>query len=74
MILERVAWRHGKLGVPGPIHYQCTIVGIDPLHVTLRGAHSGLPWRTTGAVFCGENVQRLPLPLVCKEGKDPFFS
>ena len=47
---------------------------IDPLHVTSRGARSGPPWRTTGAVFYGENVQRLPLPLVCKEGKHPFFS
>ena len=24
---------------------------IDPLHVTSRGARSGPPWRTTGAVF-----------------------
>ena len=49
-------------------------ISIDPLHVTSRGARSGPPWRTTGAVFYGENVQRLPLPLVCKEGKYPFFS
>jgi hypothetical protein len=54
----------------------CTlsISPIDPLHVTSRGARSGPPWRTTGAVFYGENVQRLTLPLVCKEGRDPFFS
>jgi hypothetical protein len=38
-----------------------------------RGARSGGPL-DHGAIFYGENVQRLPLPLVCKEGKDPFFS
>jgi hypothetical protein len=50
------------------------VVNIDPLHMTSRGARNGPPWRTTGTVFYGENVQRLPLPLVCKEGKLPFFS
>ena len=35
--------------------------------MTSRSTHSGLHWRIIGAVFYRENVQRLPLPLVCKE-------
>lgn len=29
--------------------------------------------QTTGDVFYRENVQRLPLPLVCKECENPLF-
>ena len=53
-------------------HHNLIYACIDPFHVTSRGARSGPPWRTTGAVFYGENIKRLPLPLLCKEGKHPF--
>ena len=36
---------------------------IDPLRVTSRGARGEPHWRTTGAVFYGENVQRQCLQL-----------
>ena len=36
---------------------------IDPLRVTLRGARGEPHWRTTGAVFYGENVRRPCLQL-----------
>ena len=42
-------------------HFELSITNhsysIDPLHVMSQGACSGSPWRTTGAVFYGENVE-----------------
>ena len=38
------------------------------------GAHVGPHWRTIGDVFYGENVQRLPLPLIYKESRHQFFT
>jgi hypothetical protein len=74
MVIEEWYPDHTPLAMLSVKLYYCiscfnTSLGTtDPLHVTSRGVHSGLPWRTTEAVFYGENVQRLPLPLVCKEG------
>ena len=47
-------------------------VTIDPLCVTSRGARGGLHWRTTGAVFHGENVQRLHLQLKAHTSDSQF--